>query len=239
MNTAENILTWRTLATPEDIDAGRNWYPFARRCAADMATKYGVPLDTAAGIIAVLSPQTEWLANLRAAETILRHHAAGQAMPTPAQIPDALYYRNVRKAWQIAKHTGTAPFPRCNGEREGSRGVRKCQPARDDCAAADYLHGPKVCEFHETILGKRAGRVVDVWATRAADINPYDMLTLTRDDPRCAGVPGTRFATLQAAYHTAAEHIGEDARDLQAIVWTTIRRTWRRPGSALQTEIPW
>jgi hypothetical protein len=235
MSAVENIGAWRALATTEDIDAGRSWYPLARSCAAEMSTKYQVPVENAAGIIAVLSPRCEWLDNLDAAETILRAHAAGE--PMPSEMP-GVYGRNIAKAWKIARHGG-ADLPRCNGYREGARGMRRCAPTRDECAAADYLHGPKVCEFHETILGKRAGRVVDVWATRAADINPYDLLTLTRDDPRCEGVPGARFATLQTAYLTAAENIGEDPCDLQAIVWTTIRRTWRRPGSALQTEIPW
>lgn len=225
---ADNIAAWRELATTSDVHAGRDWYPLARQIAAELASAYGAELETVAGIIAVLSPQTEWMANVRGAESILRAWAAGDDMPGPGDV-ETTYYANVRKAWNIA-NTG-ARFPRCNGRRDG----KVCD--RATCPARDHLHGPKVTEFCETILGKRAGRVVDVWATRAADVGPYDALLLAKGDPRADGVPGGRFAMLQEAYALAAERFGEDPRDTQAIVWTTIRRTWRKPGAALQTAL--
>jgi hypothetical protein len=231
-----NITAWRKCASTADVESGREWYPLARSCAQDMATKYGVSLDVAAGVVAVTSPNVKWLANLDAAETLIRAFSRGDARPDVSEIPAAVYGLNIRKAWRILQHG--ADFPRCNGRMAGARGERKCNGHRDDCPAADYLHGPKVVEFHETILGKLAGRVVDVWATRAADVSPYDVLTLARTDPRCTGVPGSRLPALQVAYAAVAETIGEDAAILQAIVWTCIRRTWRMRGAVLQTEIP-
>lgn len=222
---SDNLRAWRNGASDNDVSAGRDWYPFARKCAREMATKYGVALDTAAGVIAALSPRCDWIDNLSGAETILRAHANGD------ERPDALpgiYGDNIRKAWRIAQHGEN--FPRCNGTRIAKRGhaTVACQAGRDACAAAGYLHGPKVCEFAETIGGKRNGRVMDVWATRAADVHPADALTLSPEDPRRDGIPGNRLAQLQEAYSAVADEFGEDARVTQAIVWTRIRRVWHR-----------
>lgn len=158
MTTAvENLRAWRETATADDITAGRDWYPLARRVARDMSRHHGVSLDVAAGVIAVLSPRCAWSENLAAADAVLRAHANGEPMPTA--LP-GVYGENVRKAWRIVEHG--ARYPRCNGSRIGARGGRvTCAGHRDGCPAADYLHGPKVAEFAETIAGKRDGRVMD------------------------------------------------------------------------------
>lgn len=225
MNVAvENLRAWRESASADDIAAGRDWYPHARRVARELSRQHGVSLDVAAGVIAVLSPRCAWSENLAAADTVLRAHANGAPMPTA--LP-GVYGENVRKAWRIAQHG--ARFPRCHGRRIGKRGHEiACAGHAHGCEAADYLHGPKVCEFAETIGGKRDGRVMDVWATRAADVHPGDVYTLAADDPRRDGVPGSRFAQLQDAYATVAAEYGEDPRVTQAIVWTYIRRVWHR-----------
>jgi hypothetical protein len=237
MNTAtQNILAWRETATAADEDEGRDWYPFARRMVGEFAAAYGVPPEIAAAAIAVISPRCSWDQNLAAAESVLKARANGHDIPRPKECPGA-YYGNVLKAWRITDPS--TAFHRCNGSRVGKRGgMVKCNGHSHGCNAAGQLHGPKVNEFFETILGKLDGRVVDVWCCRAADVSPWDVLTLARDDPRRVGDPGNRFGSLQAAYAQAAAIIGEDPSVTQAIVWTRIRRTWKRRGGALQTEIP-
>lgn len=225
MNVAvENIRAWRESASADDIAAGRDWYPLARRVARDMSRHYGVSLDVAAGVIAALSPRCGWSENLAAADTVLRAYANGEPMPTA--LP-GVYGENVRKAWRIAQYG--AGFPRCDATRDGARGGRvRCHGRRDGCPAAEYLHGPKVSEFAATIAGDRDGRVVDIWATRAADVHPCDVLTLAADDPLRDGNPRGRFAQLQYAYATVAAEYAEDPRVTQAIIWTRIRRVWHR-----------
>lgn len=243
MTNIDRILEWRTCASQQDVEEGTEWYPLARACAAQMSARYAIPLDVAAGVIAVLSPRMEWSANLQAADDILRAFSRGDDEPEIGEdSPDvegekrtSAYGTNIRKAWNIAR-TGEG-FPRCNGTRQGVRKLRKCHPGRDQCEAREHLHGPKVCEFADTILGNLDGRVVDVWATRAADISPHECYGLARDDPRRAGNPGNRFHSLQLDYAEAASRIGESPAILQAIVWTCIRRTWQNR-RALQTEIP-
>lgn len=221
---ADNLRAWRAGATADDIAAGRDWYPHAQRVARDMSRAHGAHLDTVCGVIAALSPRAPWAANLQGADEVLRAHATGA--DRPYALP-GIYGANIAKAWRIAEHG--RGFPRCDATRTGKRGGRvRCSGHAHGCAAADYLHGPKVAEFADTILGKRDGRTMDVWATRAADVAPNEALTLAADDPRREGVPGNRLAELQDAYAEVAAEFGEDARVTQAIVWTRIRRAWRR-----------
>ena len=235
---AENIAAWRATASAEDIDRGRDWYPMARSVARQLAARYGVGIDTAAGVIAALSPRCSWSANMAAAEAVLREHADGVTLPP---LP-GVYGGNIRKARNIAAAGDN--YPRCNGTRVGKRGgLVQCAGRAHSGPAADYLHGPKVTEFAATIGGKRDGRVVDVWATRAADVHPADVLHLAADDPRRTGDPAGRIAQLQDAYAEVAAEYGEDPRVTQAIVWTRIRRVWtrsdgRRNGIHRNDDIP-
>lgn len=224
MTYVDNLRAWRATASADDITAGRDWYPLARKVSRQLATRYGVGVDTASGVIAALSPRCSWSENMGAAESILR--AAANGDPMPDALP-GVYGGNVAKAWRIAQHGDG--FPRCDGSREGKRGgTIKCAGHAHGCDAASYLHGPKVTEFAATIRGKRDGRVMDVWATRAADVSPYDVLALAPDDPRREGLPGERLAQLQDAYSQVAAEYGEDPRVTQAIIWTRIRRSWHR-----------
>lgn len=58
-------------ATPEQRKDGRDWYKHALLAATNMAIQHGVPVHTAAGVIAALSPQHTWAQNLRLAEECL------------------------------------------------------------------------------------------------------------------------------------------------------------------------
>lgn len=51
-------------ATPEQIEAGIDWYADARRIAGVLAEQYDVTLDVAAGVIAALSPLNSWGSNV-------------------------------------------------------------------------------------------------------------------------------------------------------------------------------
>jgi len=72
-----NLADWLKLAGPDEIDAGKRWYREANAVAQAMAVKHGVTVETAAGVIAVLSPQCHWHDNVRAAESALATYRAG------------------------------------------------------------------------------------------------------------------------------------------------------------------
>jgi hypothetical protein len=56
------------VVTEEDFDDGLVWYPKAKKTAEDMARSLGIETWKAAGIIAVLSPNTKWNQNVWMAE---------------------------------------------------------------------------------------------------------------------------------------------------------------------------
>lgn len=63
----KNALSRYRGATPEQVEAGRNWYGVARARAEELARRTGGDFSKAAAIIAAMSPQMEWEGNLNAA----------------------------------------------------------------------------------------------------------------------------------------------------------------------------
>jgi len=94
MDYAANIRTVLDRATVEDIMLGTDWYRTAHATAERFAREYGVSADTAARVIAVLSPRKRWAENVAAAETIMRAYASG----SPVWAVAGMFGANVRKA---------------------------------------------------------------------------------------------------------------------------------------------
>ena len=66
----DNILRVLAIATEEERAAGMAWYASAHARCAGIARRHGLTIAQASGIVAVLSPKTEWSANLRMAEDV-------------------------------------------------------------------------------------------------------------------------------------------------------------------------
>lgn len=66
MNAKHVLRSWDR-ATDDERCAGRRWYPDAQGIARAIASFHGRDVETAAGVIAALSPQTAWSANIDAA----------------------------------------------------------------------------------------------------------------------------------------------------------------------------
>lgn len=67
----KNIEKVLAMATPEEREYWTRWYPGAHAIAWKLARKYDVPLDVAAGVLAVLSPQEDWINNVALANAAL------------------------------------------------------------------------------------------------------------------------------------------------------------------------
>lgn len=67
----ESLRHLRAYATPAQVRDGRQWYKLALMEATDMAMRYDVPVRTAAGVIAALSPRKTWAQNVRLAHELL------------------------------------------------------------------------------------------------------------------------------------------------------------------------
>lgn len=65
------ITTLFRTATPTEVVAGADWYRDAREIATSLATRNGVSVEIAAGVIAALSPLQSWGANVNLAARFL------------------------------------------------------------------------------------------------------------------------------------------------------------------------
>lgn len=77
---SRNIARVFATATPHELDAGQRWYPDAHALATRLADNGGLCVETAAIVLAHLSPRTPW------SRTIIHAHA----LLTTGQAPGAL-----------------------------------------------------------------------------------------------------------------------------------------------------
>lgn len=68
---ARNIAQVFAAATPHDLEAGRRWYPDACALATQLATEGEVAVETAAIVLAHLSPRTPWARTIGFARALL------------------------------------------------------------------------------------------------------------------------------------------------------------------------
>tara|TARA_A100000172_G_scaffold78941_1_gene65143 strand:- start:113 stop:760 length:648 start_codon:yes stop_codon:yes gene_type:complete len=71
---AREIVARFTLATTQEIQAGRDWYPSALKICHSISNRYNVPASTVAGVISALSPRNEWSRNIIDAEAMCKLH---------------------------------------------------------------------------------------------------------------------------------------------------------------------
>jgi len=69
--TTRNVTRLFRTATPEQIEAGADWYKDAHEIASALAAKNGVTVAIAAGVLAAVSPLQSWGANVNLASRIL------------------------------------------------------------------------------------------------------------------------------------------------------------------------
>ena len=67
----ESIRGYFDQATPEQIQAGRDWYERARSLVFELSMVYGTTEETVAGVIAALSQRTQWSTNIDRATRVL------------------------------------------------------------------------------------------------------------------------------------------------------------------------
>jgi len=93
-----------------------------------------------AGVLAALSPRTDWKHNKLYAERVCRYALDGAEYPPPVAT-----YSRLNKAWTIATMD---------------------EPTRAKILAV--LRGPKTCRFFRNITGDEHAVTIDVWSKRIA-----------------------------------------------------------------------
>ena len=204
---AREIVARFSLATSQEVQLGCDWYPSAYKIAVRIAGKYGIPTETAAGVIAALSPTNRWERNIVDAEAIIKVFKAGATRdevlhPKHPIIKVCTYLGQKTKAWDILvreEYLLTTPI-------------------------VDILKGVKTIEFFNCITNPRLddvcidGHAYSVWLG--------DRVTLHK----VPNIQGKLRARIKQDYRDATAFINDEldedytAATIQAITWVTHKR---------------
>ena len=130
-----NILGVLALATAGEVQEGLEWYNRANRVAASIASAHGISLETAAGVIAALSPNNRWERNIVDAENIIRVYAIAGAEEA-MNVKVCTYGKMKDKAIQILESPTMAHHE-------------------------DILNGRKITAFYQCIIGCQDAVCID------------------------------------------------------------------------------
>ena len=124
-----NIKAIYLLATTQERIDGANWYKSAHKIALNLADNYGLTLQTAAGVIASLSPRNKWSRNVIDAENLIETFVRDPE--SAVNIKVCTFNKNKEKALKILR----------NNQDFFTDNTR------------EILSGPKLNEFFNCILG--------------------------------------------------------------------------------------
>ena len=130
-----NIIAVYDLATTGERQEGIEWYNRANRVAAAIASEHGISLETAAGVIAALSPNNRWERNIVDAENVIRAYTVGGAEEA-ANVKVCTYGKMRDKAIQILEATSIIHHD-------------------------DILNGRKITAFYRCIIGDQEAVCID------------------------------------------------------------------------------
>lgn len=212
--TTTNVLKTFWRATPEEFQAGRDWYANANALAVELARKaFGgdqgraVPqwgrhweeeLSKAVAVIAVLSPQVHWDRNVemaRNAYAIAREDADGRS--------------RYRASWPGLKANFDKAIRILDGEKP-----------------EDVVSGPKVTAFYRAILDPNDPRGIVI------DRHAFDVAVGRVMDDKVRGVVLGRVGAYESfvrAYERATKELqhswpGITPAEVQAVTWCVWRR---------------
>jgi hypothetical protein len=129
---------WYQLATPEQREHGREWYPKATRQCQEIANATDYSLRVVCGVVAALSPNSRWEQNLDDAERLLYAVRDASSPADYEEFTVTTYHANKLKAWCIA-----------------------------ELGDISYLRGPKVVAFYYNLLGDSGKVTLDSHAFNA------------------------------------------------------------------------
>ena len=132
-----NIKAIYLLATTQEKIDGANWYKSAHKIALNLADNYGLTLQTAAGVIASLSPRNKWSRNVIDAENLIETFVRDPE--SAVNIKVCTFNKNKEKALKILK----------NNQDFFTDNTR------------EILSGPKLNEFFNCILGVKDDVCID------------------------------------------------------------------------------
>ena len=140
------------LASVAEQAEGLSWYQRANLAAVRLADQYEIAIDTAAGVIAALSPRNKWDRNLIDAENLIA-------------------------AYKAAGEEGTEEVKVCTFGANKKKAVEILIWAAQGDIVKEFLSGPKLIEFFSCIIGEDDvcidGHAYSIWfgdRIRLADV---------------------------------------------------------------------
>jgi hypothetical protein len=206
---AKQILRLYKAASPDEFNEGTLWYEQAHEICKLISLKYSCPLPKVAGVMAALSPATNWQQNVADAHNLILawHHGL-----SPNEVVCTTYGPNKLKAVRIL-----------NLESNNERDVEKI-----------LLHKSKINKttcFYLNILHPSNDEqiTVDRHAIRIALGNApgVDNICMTEK----------RYRNIAESYQIAASQLEISAINLQAVVWCAYRRMAQISASNMENEI--
>ena len=191
-----NILGVFALATAGELQEGLEWYHRANRVAASIASAHGISLETAAGVIAALSPNNRWERNIVDAENIIRVYSIGGAEEA-MNVKVCTYGKMKDKAIQILEAPTMSHHE-------------------------DILNGRKITAFYQCIIGCKDAVCID---GHAYSIWFGDRLTM-KQVPNIGKKLYAEIVSdyVEAARILSENGTSVTAFEVQAITWCAWRR---------------
>ena len=191
-----NVLAVYDLATSGERVEGMEWYNRANRVAATIAAEHGISLETAAGVIAALSPNNRWERNIVDAENVIRAFSIGGAEEAE-NVKVCTYGKMRTKAIQILEATSIVDH-------------------------ASILNGRKITAFYECIIGRMDAVCID---GHAYSIWFGDRLTM-KQVPNIGKKLYAEIVSdyVEAARLLSENGTSVTAFEVQAITWCAWRR---------------
>lgn len=190
-----NILQTYNAASPEELDAGMNWYANANLLTDGIAKRTGVPLWAVCGVIAALSPGSLWGRNVLEAEELISAWKANLPLP----LVGVYGKRNVDKAIQILKGTNPLDVLPESGPKTRSFFANILFPQTSDAVTVDRHAKALAYGLHSIRLGYASNSLLST-----VRVGEYDYLAWH--------------------YRRVAERLGLIPSQLQAICWIVWKR---------------
>jgi hypothetical protein len=193
---AHNILEIYKQSTNNDIISGKQWYKQANEISKLMAVKYNLTEIQTAGIIASLSPGTNWSQNIIDANNLCSLLQIGKDIKS---VTVTTYHRNKLKSHYLWLHPELSE----KGVFLIILGTSK-QVNKTSSFFLNILHpnNDDICTID------RYAYRINLGLTETID------LQLTEN----------RYKVMNSAYKQAGKQLNISAIELQAIVWLTFRR---------------
>jgi len=203
-----------------DVMAAKTWYTDVR---GHLETAFGKDAELFAHLLAATSPQQGVVENWHDALEAYRRYKLGA------------YDGAIQKFQDTGKITEDMKPKKENGAKFGmnSDAVLKVLAG----TWLDSVKGPKTPNFFDNLFGRGTDATIDDWAARTMRRLGYENVkgapAQWRIQPASkSGVSNLDFAFSQEAFRRAADKLGMDSHELQAILWYAEKHEWAERGWA-------